>query len=279
MQLFRRLAAESYEGYWEKEFFTGRFVSALHPQTWQIREMMREQRRKEGIMKKLLVLLLAGVILTGLSGCGNTDGGSGEGSSQIQETSEPENTVAPEPDDTATPGPESPEDSGVPTVGGSVTDHNYEEGWTEDMEAVKKAVTDYLGEDYWPNTAMPPEVLESLVGISPDMYEDYFAEMPMISTNVDTLIVIKAWEDQADAVEDALLAYHDRNVSNTMQYPQNVGKIQAARVERIGNYVIFAQLGADTSAISEEGDQEVIIAHCQEVNDLIIEMISNVIQH
>lgn len=221
-------------------------------------------------MKKLLVLLCTGILLVGIAGCGNTESVDGDGSSQVQGSDVPEVSQT----------PETPVISDVPSGGSSTAaDHNYEEGWTEEMEAVKKVVTDYLGEDYWPNMQMPPDILESLVGITPDMYEDYFAEMPMISVNVDTLIVVKAQEGQADAVEDALLAYHENNVNNTMQYPQNVGKIQAARVERIGNYVIFAQLGADTAAVSEEGDQEVIIAHCQEINNLVIEMISNTIQH
>lgn len=220
-------------------------------------------------MKRLLVLLCTGMLLVGIAGCGNGADGS-DGTSQMQGGMTPEAAQTPEP-------PAAPD---TPAGGGStVLDHNYEEGWTEEMEAVKTAVINNLGEDYWPNMPLLPDMLEELVGISPDMYEDYFAEMPMISTNVDTLIVIKAVEEKADAVEDALLAYYDKNVGNTMQYPQNVGKIQAARVESIGNYVIFAQLGADTTAISEDGDDEMIITHCQEVNDLVIEIISNAIEH
>lgn len=221
-------------------------------------------------MRKLFVLLCTGVLLVGIAGCGNTESGGEDGSSQVQESDAPE----------ASKTPEMPAISDVPAGGSSTAaDHNYEEGWTEEMEAVKTAVTDYLGEDYWPNAPMYPEILESLVGITPDMYEDYFAEMPMINVNVDTLIVVKALGDQVDTVEQVLLDYYEKNVNQTMMYPQNVGKIQAARVECIGNYVIFAQLGADTTEISEDGDQEVIIAHCQEVNDQVIEIISNVIQH
>lgn len=187
-----------------------------------------------------------------------------DNSSQVQTTDAPGNSQT----------PEAPEEGGS-----SVSDHDYEQGWTEQMESVKTAVTDLLREDYWPNMALTPDMLESLLGISPDMYEDYFAEMPMISVNVDTLVVIKAVEGQADTVEDILLAYHDDNVNNTMQYPQNVGKIQAARVQRIGNYVMFVQLGADTAEVSEEGDQDVIIAHCRDINELVIEVISNVVEH
>lgn len=221
-------------------------------------------------MKRLLVLLCTGLLLVGTAGCGKAVDEGADNSSQIQTTDTPEVSQT----------PEAPEISDAPSEGeGAASDNDYEQGWTEQMESVKTAVTDLLGEDYWPNMALMPDMLESLLGISPDMYEDYLAEMPMISTNVDTLIVIKAVEGQADTVEDILLAYHDNNVNNTMQYPQNVGKIQAARVERIGNYVIFSQLGADTTEVSEEGDQEVIVAHCLEINELVIEVISNIVEH
>lgn len=213
-------------------------------------------------MKRIWALFCTGALILGAAGCG---GGT-------QESGDPQ-------EDSAGAGQET---MGTPDSGqqeDSSNGHNYEEGWTEEMEKIKQAVVDNLGEDYWPNTAMTPDMMESLLGITPDMYEDYFAEMPAINVNVDMLVVIKAAADKADAVEEALLAYYDRNVSDTMQYPQNVGKIQAARVERIGSYVIFAQLGADTTAVSEEGDNEVIIAHCQEVNDLVIEIISNLIEH
>lgn len=215
-------------------------------------------------MKRIWALFCASMLVLGMAGCGGKDDGKQEGGQTSGSAGNGQETMG-------TPDSGQQEDPSE--------SHNYEEGWTEEMEKIKQAVVDNLGEDYWPNTAMTPDMLESLLGITPDMYEDYFAEMPAINVNVDMLVVVKAAGDKADAVEEALLAYYDRNVSDTMQYPQNVGKIQAARVERIGSYVIFAQLGADTTAVSEEGDNEVIIAHCQEVNDLVIEIISNLIEH
>lgn len=215
-------------------------------------------------MKRILAWLCAGMLVLGMAGCGGDDDGKQEGGQTQGSAGAGQETAG-----TSDPGQqETPSES-----------HNYEEGWTEEMEKIRQAVVDNLGEDYWPNTAMTPDMMEVLLGITPDMYEDYFAEMPAINVNVDMLVVVKAVEDKADEVEEALMTYYDNNVSNTMQYPQNVGKIQAARVERIGNYVIFAQLGGDTIAVSEEGDNDVIIAHCQEVNDLVIEIISNLIEH
>ena len=63
-----------------------------------------------------------------------------------------------------------------------------------------------------------------------------------------------------------------------MQYPMNKGKIQASRIESFGNCVCFVQLGADTTNIyGEEGDEEAVIRHCQEQNELALEAIGKVI--
>lgn len=146
-----------------------------------------------------------------------------------------------------------------------------------EMATIKDAIVEELGEDYWPNMPLDSDMLEGLTGITSDMYEDFLAELPMISTNVDTLIVVRAKEDQADAVEKAMNDYRDANVSNTMQYPQNLGKIQASKVARLGNYVIFVQLGADVMEFLDQGDEAVIV-HCQEANDNVIEIIRMTIQ-
>lgn len=145
------------------------------------------------------------------------------------------------------------------------------------MDTIKAAVVEELGDDYWPNMPLDAELLEGLVGITSDMYEDYLAETPMISTNVDALIVVRAKEDKVDEVEKALNNYRDANVSNTMQYPQNIGKIQASKVERLGNYVIYVQLGGEVMDIMDQGDEAVIV-HCQKVNDKVIEIIKDTIR-
>lgn len=155
--------------------------------------------------------------------------------------------------------------------------YDYANGWTEEMESIRAAVTEELGEDYWPDTQIFPDYLEMSFGLTQDMYEDYMGEMPMISVNVDTLLVVKAKPDQVDAVESALNAYRDGEVNQQMQYPMNVGKVQASQVERIGNYVCYVQLGADTDAAMEQGD-EAVIEQCREVNGRVIEIIRQQVQ-
>lgn len=214
-------------------------------------------------MKKIFVLLCVCSLAAGMAGCGKADNG-GDGQSGAAES------VSVSEENTAASG-ESPAESGGIGAGEETA------GRTPEMDAIREAVVSALGDSYWPDMELDAGMLETLFGVTADMYDDYLAEMPMISTNVDTLVVVKAKEGQENAVEEALTAYRENLVSDTMQYPMNLGKIQASRVERIGSYVCFVQLGADTSDAMEEGD-EAVIAQCQEANELVIEIIGQQVQ-
>lgn len=227
-------------------------------------------------MKKIAVLLSMGMLMFTLSACGNDDN-KGQGEEQSSEVQSSEQTGEAVGGDTMDNG-NAQEESQATDNGTDSEGMNTTGNWSEDMQVVKQALVDTLGENYWPNTAITSEMLEEAYGIAPDMYEDYFAEMPMISTNVDTIIIVKAKEEQVDAVEEAMNAYRDKMVNDTMQYPMNLGKIQASRIERIGNYVCFVQLGADTMAAMEKGDEEVI-KQCQEQNELAIAVIEQNVRH
>ncbi len=150
--------------------------------------------------------------------------------------------------------------------------------WSAEMEEIRSAVVDTLGEDYLPNALISAEVLEHSYGIAPDMYEDYLGEMPSTSVNVDTLLIVKAKEGEADAVEEALGAYREQALEENVQYPENLAKTYASRIEAIGNYVCFVQLGGDVEAAAEGGHEE-IIAHCLEQNEITLTVLQNTIAH
>ena len=149
-----------------------------------------------------------------------------------------------------------------------------EAGYRDDVSCadIQAAVAGALGDNYWPNMDIPAEFLAETYGVTEDLHDEYIAQMPMISTNVDTLIVVKAKEGSEQAVEDALNAYHQMMVDDTMQYPMNLGKIQAGQVKTFGRYVCFVQLGADVMTQMEEGD-EAVIAHCEQENAKALEAI------
>ena len=207
--------------------------------------------------KKLACMLLMSALALSMTACGGRDnGGAAAGNGETttesttagQETGAVESTTAQDPKDAA-----------------------------KALKNAKKAVADALGDNYWPDSEIPEEMLNDTYGVSADLYDAYLGEAPMISVNVDTLLIIHAKDGKVEDVENALNAYRDNLVNNTMQYPMNLGKIQASRIERVGDYVCFVQLGADTSSVEDQGD-EAVITYCQEQNELALEAIRQTLE-
>lgn len=164
---------------------------------------------------------------------------------------------------------------GAAGCGSQSTDDNEEpfdvsNGWSEEMAGLRQAVVDALGEEnYWPNEPLLDVAnFEDRYGLSSDQYLDFIAEIPVINVNVDTLVIVRARQAKVADVEAALNAYRDSQINVAQQYPINLGKVQASKVETIGNYVIFVMLGEGTGD-SVEAD----IASCQQTNDQAIEAI------
>lgn len=219
-------------------------------------------------MKKLAVLFMTAVLTFNLVSCGKgNDEGEGTGAGGDQQSTVEDSTQDTQPESSSQP------ESDSQSQESSQTPEDGQDGISEEMSAIRQAVVDALGDNYWPDSQIPPEYLEAY-GLTSDMYVDFWGEMPMISTNVDTIIVIKAAEGQIDAVETALNSYRDTLVNDTMQYPMNLGKIQASRIEVVDDYACFMQLGADVTDLEEEDS----IRHCQEQNEMALEAIEKVIR-
>lgn len=227
-------------------------------------------------MKKLGLCFCTAVLAFGLAACGKgaKEGGGSQGTEQTGESGNVESGSALGSGNTPESGGSAASDS-ASVPGGSAESGDWgdlgADGWSEEMAGLRAAVVEAVGEEnYWPNMPMTPDLFEMYYGITADMCEDYMAEAPMISAHVDALVIVRAKSGQADAVEAALDAYRDALVNDTMQYPSNLGKIQASRVERMGDYVVFVQLGG--SAIDAEAEAEVIRL-CQEANGLAVEAV------
>ncbi len=238
-------------------------------------------------MKKLAVLLLTATLALSLPGCGNgngENGGSQESSTESVSQTGTDQESQPTTDQESQPGTDQESQPGTDQESQTGTDQESQpesdqpsadpsqEGISEQMGAIRQAVVDALGDNYWPDTLITAEDLEGN-GLTSEMYTDFWGEMPMISANVDTIIIIKAAEGQLEEVQKVLNSYRDAKVNDTMQYPMNIGKIQASQVETVGDYVCFLQLGADTTDLEEEDS----ILHCQEQNGMALEAIKSVV--
>ena len=134
------------------------------------------------------------------------------------------------------------------------------------LSRLKDSVKELMGDQYWPEVGLTKEELEQKTGITEDMYVDFLAERQVLDSHIDTMIIIHAKEAHVGDVEQALEQYRADIIEQNQNYPQNLCKAEASRMETIEDYVCFVQLGADTTVVADKGEDE-IIAYCQEENE------------
>ena len=120
---------------------------------------------------------------------------------------------------------------------------------TIDELTVSQLIAFTVREAYDPDTLpfidmFPEELINDRYGLTDDMYDEIACLVPMISTFVDTVLVVKASNGKVSDVEEALKAYHNRLVEDSIQYPMNIEKVNAGQVVVNGDYVAFLMLGA-----------------------------------
>ena len=108
--------------------------------------------------------------------------------------------------------------------------------------------------------------LERLTGITEDMFVDFLAERQVLDAHIDTLMIIHAKEDHVREIEQAIENYRSTVIEQNKNYPQNLSKARASRIETINDYICFVQLGADTTLLADKG-QEAVMAYCLEENE------------
>ena len=195
---------------------------------------------------KLFALSLVAMMAVSLTACGG-----GEKENETTPTPSVEATVAP------TKAPLSAEEA------------------TAELTEVKTAVQALLGENYVANMPYDAEFLKEIFGIEESWYDAIVADGPMMMAHVDKFIAIRPTEGNFDNVKNALENYQTMLKEDTFQYPMNLPKIQASRLEVIGDYVFFFMLGFidDTQYDSEEAMVDAYNA----INDEIMAKINEVI--
>ena len=144
------------------------------------------------------------------------------------------------------------------------------------MEEIKEAVINILGENYWPDRQLTVGELNAETGIGEEMYDDFLAEKLNAETDIDMMIIVKAKAEYLTEIETMMNAYRDALIVKYADRPQELGKVQASRIEVVDRYVCYVQLGADTSEAAEKGDEEVL-AVCQQENERAVDIIERTI--
>ena len=130
--------------------------------------------------------------------------------------------------------------------------------------AVKKA----YGEDYLPNYKLDKDEIKSKYGVDASWYSSAYAQVPMISQQVDEMVIFKAKNTASKKkILSAVKKYQKDLKESTMTYPMNVLKIQGSKVYATGNYVCFFMLGGSVDkSIEESGSEEAVIKAHQKLN-------------
>lgn len=157
-----------------------------------------------------------------------------------------------------------------------VSDGQVREDWTQELENARAAVKEVMGEQYWPDIAVEWDLLEQRTGLSSELYEGILAEASEDTLSGDVFLMVRAKEEQVDAVAKVLEDYREILLKEAEGSPADAGKAQASRIEKIGNYVCFIQLGADVEDWAKQG-RESVMDHCLEQNELAIEVIRNTV--
>lgn len=142
-----------------------------------------------------------------------------------------------------------------------------------DIEDIHEKIKSEFGEDYIPSMNIDLEEFKEMTGLTldEDDIEDFIAEIPMMSVNVDTFLAIEAEEGKGDTIETALNDYRQNIVDNSMQYPMNQAKVNASKVVRHGDYVFFLMLGKydDRENLTEEEALEFAENEIKKAEDII----------
>lgn len=139
-----------------------------------------------------------------------------------------------------------------------------------DMTELYTAVKEAYGDEYIPSMPYDEQAMKELFGISADLYDGYIAEGPMISVHVDNFVMVEAKEGKGEQVEQILVQYRETLLTESLQYPMNMPKIEASQVIRHDDYVFFVMLGGATEGAEDEA---AALAAAKEGNQIGIDVI------
>jgi len=146
---------------------------------------------------------------------------------------------------------------------------------TPTVSQLQKAVEEAYGDDYAATEKLSKDEIRERFGITSSLYTSASAYMSLMSTQVDTLVIVKAKDAKSKKkVKSKLTKYRKSLIEDTMQYPMNVYKIQASRVYTKGNYVFFIMLGFIDHKTEENGTDEDLVKAFKKQNQKAVDAVN-----
>ena len=145
--------------------------------------------------------------------------------------------------------------------------------WTE-FDKMRNEIVKWYGNTYYPNVKVHQDeayletYLKDILKIDAAWVDDIIIEVPMISANADTLILVDPSEGNAENVLKALQDYKTYLVEEALQYPMNEARVKTAAVAQVGDYVCFSILGGAVDNPEEWGitNDEELAAYYESMN-------------
>lgn len=144
---------------------------------------------------------------------------------------------------------------------------------TENVQKAVDLVKEQYDGVYLPNMLLDTEMFESMFGLTSDMYEGFYAEVPMISAQIDTFVVVEPKEGMEDSVFAALEAYRTYQVENALQYPTNALKVPSTRVYSHNGLVYYIAIFGNELPI--DASESEIVTEAQTSVDNIVAIIDS----
>lgn len=132
-----------------------------------------------------------------------------------------------------------------------------------DLDAAVEAIKEAYGEFYGPANSIEATMLEEIMKVKANDVVDFYAEGPLFSTSVDTLIVVIAKNDKIETVKKALTDYKNYLENDAFNYPMNMAKVTASQVVVKGNVIAFIMLGKYDERLEATDDERAVYAKQQ----------------
>lgn len=144
---------------------------------------------------------------------------------------------------------------------------------TKALDVQMKAAVEKIGEENAATMELTKDDMIAKFGLNSEDVEDAKANIAMMSTQIDTILVVRAKDGKAADVKKAMDTYRQTMVDDTLQYPMNIPLIQGSIVKENGNDIYFIMLGVYSDEfmdLDEEGQIKEANKHNEEVYQAMI---------